>query len=115
MTPQRPPHNRFDSYHAHVYFDQSTIEFARKLCHDTGDKFGLQVGRVHERPVGPHTRWSCQILLEEKDLEQVVPWLEQHRGGLSVLIHPDTGDDLADHTVHAQWLGEPVALKLEIF
>ena len=36
-------------------------------------------------------------------------------GGLTVLVHGLTGDDLADHTEHAAWLGEPVELDLSVF
>jgi aromatic ring-cleaving dioxygenase len=32
---------------------------------------------------------------------------------LDVLIHPETGDDVADHTVNALWLGERLALNIE--
>ena len=38
-----------------------------------------------------------------------------NRGGLDVLLHPETGDDLADHTAHAVWLGEKLPLRLEPF
>jgi hypothetical protein len=35
------------------------------------------------------------------------------REGLSVLLHPETGDDLLDHTAHAVWLGTPLELRLD--
>jgi DOPA 4,5-dioxygenase len=34
---------------------------------------------------------------------------------LNVLVHPQTGDSLKDHTDHATWLGEPATLKVEMF
>ncbi len=45
----------------------------------------------------------------------MIDWLEAHRAGLTVFVHGLTGDDLADHTLHVMWLGEPEALKLEMF
>ncbi len=36
-----------------------------------------------------------------------------HRGGLSVLVHALTGDDIADHTQYAYWLGDSVEINLE--
>jgi aromatic ring-cleaving dioxygenase len=30
--------------------------------------------------------------------------------GLTVLIHPLTDDDLADHTTLAEWIGDPIPL-----
>jgi len=80
-----------------------------------GQKFDLQIGRVHQRCVGPHTKWSCQILFTNKDFDVLIPWLNQQRQQLSVLIHGDTGDDLADHTSHAYWLGNEVPLNLSLF
>ena len=52
---------RIKGYHAHIYFDASTIEQARTLCEDAAKLFPLRMGRVHERPVGPHPDWSCQL------------------------------------------------------
>ncbi len=43
---------------------------------------------------------------------EFVPWLRVNHGDLAILIHPRTGDDLADHTDHALWLGEKLELDL---
>ncbi|WP_309681585.1 DOPA 4,5-dioxygenase family protein [Polaromonas sp.] len=109
------PENIYPRYHAHVYFGADTLEQARALCQQAGELFRVAVGRVHEREVGPHPHWSCQIAFDSAEFERLIPWLEQHRNGLNVLVHGDTGDDLADHTTHAAWLGEPSALKLAMF
>jgi DOPA 4,5-dioxygenase len=37
-----------------------------------------------------------------------------NRHGLAVLVHPETGRDLADHTAHAAWLGEMLPLRLDV-
>jgi len=37
-----------------VYFEQDTLEFASGLCEKAGELFGLKVGRVHQKPVGPY-------------------------------------------------------------
>ncbi len=109
------PYNGFERYHAHVYFDASTLQQAQVLCATANARFGIAQGRVHQRPVGPHPCWSCQLSFDSEQFETVIGWLEQHRDGLTVLVHPRTGDDLADHSTHAAWLGRPVALKLSIF
>ena len=44
----------------------------------------------------------------------VVPWLMLHREGLDILVHPETGDDVADHTLHSLWLGEKLELNVEV-
>ncbi|OXY82163.1 DOPA 4,5-dioxygenase family protein [Oceanimonas doudoroffii] len=111
----RAPVNQYDAYHAHVYFDAHTLAFATELCQRIANEFSLEVGRIHQKPVGPHTRWSCQVKFTHADFDRFIPWLERHRGTLSVLVHADTGDDLADHTTHAYWLGEAVALNVQMF
>ena len=102
-------------YHAHVYFDETTIETAREICERVSEKFDISMGRVHERPVGPHPRWSCQLAFDKGKFGRVIPWLMKNREGLTVFIHPITGDDLMDHTDHAIWMGEMLPLNLEIF
>ncbi len=107
--------NTHDAYHAHVYYDQHSLAQAEALCAEAGRRFGLAVGRLHQRPVGPHPCWSCQISFDRDQFETFIPWLDQHRQGLTVLIHALSGDDWADHSRHVHWLGEPVELKLGFF
>ncbi|MFC4347272.1 DOPA 4,5-dioxygenase family protein [Kordiimonas lipolytica] len=101
--------------HAHVYFDVGMTHVATNVCRRAAEKFSLQMGRVHQKPVGPHSKPSCQLIIPLPKLETVLPWLDHHRQGLSVLIHSVTGDDLADHTDGCFWLGTPHPLKLNIF
>lgn len=106
---------RIKGYHAHVYFDASTLDQARALCEQAAQLFELQMGRVHERPVGPHPDWSCQLAFAPAVFAQVVPWLALNRRGLVVFLHPDTGNDLLDHTDHAIWMGAMRPLDLTGF
>ena len=115
MSNDQYPVNIHNAYHAHVYFDGETLEFARQLCTEAGERFNLPVGRVHERNVGPHPRWSCQISFGKQHFDEFIPWLEENRNGLTVFVHGITGDDLKDHTDYAYWLGESVELELSIF
>ena len=62
------PGNVFAQYHAHVYFDEKTVEQARKLCESAAKRFGVAMGRVHRKPVGPHPRWSCQLAFDSAHL-----------------------------------------------
>ncbi|HXE21875.1 MAG TPA: DOPA 4,5-dioxygenase family protein [Rhodoferax sp.] len=109
------PRNIYARYHAHVYFGPDTVAQARALCEQAGALFGLRVGRVHEKLVGPHPHWSCQIAFDSAQFDPVIDWLEHNRNGLDVLVHGLTGDDLADHTLHAAWLGRPSKLNLAMF
>ena len=105
--------NDIREFHAHVYFDSASLEQARQLCDAAGETFDLRVGRVHERLVGPHPRWSCQLAFAPPLFGEVIPWLALHRDGLTVFVHPDTDDVIKDHTQHALWMGEMLELNLE--
>lgn len=109
------PQNLHAHYHAHVYFGPDTVAQARQLCQRAGEQFNVRVGRVHEKLVGPHPHWSCQLTFDSAQFEPFIAWLEQNRQGLNVLVHGLTGDDLADHTLHASWLGNPQKLNLAMF
>ena len=104
-----------ESYHAHVYFDARTRDAAWALRERLPAVFPkAEIGRFHERPVGPHPRWSFQIAFGPDDFDQVVPWLMLHRAGLTVFLHPNTGDAYTDHADRAVWMGELLPLNLEM-
>lgn len=107
--------NRIAGYHAHVYYDPTTRAAAEKLRQDIGAGFkDALLGRWHDNPVGPHPTSMYQVAFPVAAFARLVPWLMLNRGDLTVLVHPETGDEYADHTAHAMWLGPPLALKLEI-
>lgn len=99
-------------YHAHVYYDAGTKPAAEALRAAIEARFDVRLGRWHDRPVGPHPAWSYQIAFAPDLFAELVPWLALNRGGLTVFVHPNTGDALPDHRDHAIWLGETAALKL---
>ena len=100
-------------FHAHVYFDEESATKAAQVCAEAGRRFALTVGRMHRKPVGPHPRWSCQLAFAPERFGAVIPWLALNRSGLTVFVHPETGDAIADHTDHALWMGEMLPLDLD--
>lgn len=102
-------------YHAHVYFDAASVDRARALCEAAAARFDLKMGRVHERNVGPHPRWSCQLACAPAVFAELLPWLALNRDGLVVFAHPETGDELSDHRDHGVWLGVGLDLDLSAF
>lgn len=99
------------SYHAHIYWNtDDERERALKIREWIGERFEVALGRVHDRPVGPHTRAMYQVAFVTELFARFTPWLMLNRLGLSVLIHPNTGRARADHLVHALWLGTPLPL-----
>lgn len=107
--------SEIENFHAHVYYDPSEREKALKLCETAGKKFGVKVGRMHDNPVGPHPRGSCQLTIEKEQLSDVLRWLVLNRGKLTVFTHAQTGNALKDHTQHVIWLGPSETLKLDQF
>jgi len=109
------PVNRHDVYHAHIYFDEHTLVLATTLCHRLAQRFGLAAGPIYQRPIGPHPKGSCQVVFTRAQFTTLIPWLDQHRKGLTLFIHGLSGDGLKDHTDYAYWLGEAVELNLSLF
>ena len=107
--------NNHKQYHAHIYFDSSTQRQARDLCMAAWPSCHVGLGRFHLKPVGPHPVWSCQLTFDADELDHVIPWLDEHRGGLNILVHPLTNDALAEHTSLAGWLGEAAELDVAMF
>ena len=99
-------------YHAHVYFDAAERERAQRLCEAARKAFGIAVGRMHDRPVGPHPRGSCQLTIGADQFASVIPWLVVNRDGLTIFAHAESGDALKDHTDHVIWLGPSEPLDL---
>jgi aromatic ring-cleaving dioxygenase len=102
-----------EGYHAHVYYDPSTKPVAQRLREAIGARFDVRLGSWHDRPVGPHPSAMYQVLFAVEDLARLLPFLMLNREGLSVLVHPVTGDDYIDHADFPLWLGEPLPLLLE--
>ena len=101
-------------YHAHVYYDAETKASAARLREGIEDRFPVTMGRWHDKPVGPHPRWSYQIAFKPEIFGALVPWLALNREGLVIFVHPNTGQDLPDHAERAIWLGEKVELDLSV-
>jgi aromatic ring-cleaving dioxygenase len=102
----------FKGFHAHIYFNEFTVDQATDLCEQATALFSIRMGRVHRRNVGPHPRWSCQLAFEPDQFGVIIPWLSMNREGLTVFVHAQTGDDIRDHTDYALWMGEMLELDL---
>lgn len=120
MPSQPYPADRYvrpsvQAYHSHVYFNADTLQQARELCEAAAAQYDISMGRVHQRPVGPHPDWSCQLSYRSELLNEILPWLAVHRNGLVIFTHPITGNDLLDHRDYAIWMGAVRPLNLSMF
>jgi DOPA 4,5-dioxygenase len=102
------------AYHAHIYYDVARSRAAAEWVRTRlGERFPAAVlGRWHDVPVGPHTQAMYQVAFAAELLPTLLPWLMLNRQGLDVLVHPETGRERADHTDHAAWLGQALALDV---
>ncbi|KAF2445737.1 hypothetical protein P171DRAFT_431136 [Karstenula rhodostoma CBS 690.94] len=99
----------------HIYFlqtDAAETKFANELWERIRREFPeLRIYRLWEKPIGPHCLCMFEVnLFTPEQFGAFIPWLVINRGPLSALIHPNTGDDLRDHTQRATWMGQPLPL-----
>ena len=97
-------------YHAHIYYDPASREAAMRVRAGLAN-FDVQLGSWHDEPVGPHLKGMYQGVFTPEEFGKIVPWLMLHREGLSVLVHPSTGDGYGDHLERSLWLGEKLKLN----
>ncbi len=102
-------------WHAHIYYDAGERAAAdalrtrfERIAADTPILF---VGRLVDRPVGPHPVPQFEIHFPESAKGAVEGAIAPT--GLRALIHPLT-DDLADHTTLADWIGDPLDLDVTV-
>lgn len=104
-------------WHAHVYYAPGQRNAAEALrdeflrLKEAGEgAFVLFVGRMMDEGVGPHPIPQYEVHFRGRSVAEITAMLEA--SGLRALVHPLTDDDLADHTSHACWIGEPVPLDV---
>ncbi len=102
-----------ESYHAHVYYDEDSRRTAEWLRTELGARFEVELGRWHDKLVGPHPRSMYQVAFDAREFARIVPWLMINRRGLVILVHPNTGDAVEDHADNPLWLGEMLELDIE--
>ena len=102
------------AWHAHVYYDPADKAAALTLREAIGASFPEAVlGRMHDVPVGPHPSAMYQVAFAPALFPTLVPFIALNRAGLTVLVHPETGRQRADHTAHAMWMGAVLPLFVE--
>jgi aromatic ring-cleaving dioxygenase len=100
-------------YHAHIYYRDGERATAASLRDRLAGLPGVVfAGALRDGKVGPHPISQFEIHFAESALPAVRPILEA--SGLTVLVHPLTHDDLADHTTLADWIGTPIELDVSV-
>lgn len=102
-------------WHVHVYFHDAAQKAKALTLREAIDaKFDTKLGRVHDVPVGPHPTPMYQVHFGNDQFPGFVPWLALNRDGLDILLHPNTEDEVADHSDHAIWMGAVLPLNLDV-
>lgn len=101
-------------YHAHIYYDPASKDRAALLRRWVEERFPARMGNWHDTPVGPHVQAMYQIAFTPELFPTLVPFLMLNRMGLTILVHPQSGRPRDDHTLHATWMGEVLAVKTEV-
>lgn len=73
-----------------------------------------QVSKFNRHPAGPHPVGNFQIWTPQEYFSQMLSFLMDKRGNISVLLHPLGKNPLRDHTADAMWLGEKYPLDLSV-
>jgi aromatic ring-cleaving dioxygenase len=106
-------HDPIREFDAHIYYtadSRNSAAFLRENIARLFKRDTIRVGRLIDRPVGPHPTPMFEVNFTRSEHDGFVQWLTRNRGVHTVLVHEVTGDDPRDHTLGALWLGEPVLL-----
>lgn len=107
--------HRSDFFHSHIYFDADSrpeaVALQARLLRELPGT--VHVSRLVDRPIGPHPLPMFELGFRADQYGLVRMTLEANRGGLTVLIHQVTPDEVWDHTEGAEWLGTPVKLDIQ--
>ncbi|KAF9009567.1 DOPA-like domain-containing protein [Cyathus striatus] len=108
-------------WHFHIYFKQRNKDEHRealelrdavlRLRRD-GAFVAVPLFRVNTDPIGPHSIGSYEIWVPSETFASVFSYLCLNRGNLSILVHPLTREQRADHEVRNAWIGPSFPLDL---
>ena len=118
------------SYHVHVQYlrtgsnstakamrfrDAYIEKWGNATCNGLFDQDRLCVYPVepHEGGIFMSGNWAAYVPLAS--YAAVVSWSAQHRGDLSILLHPNSGQHLHDHFRWSTWVGLVWPMNVEAF
>jgi aromatic ring-cleaving dioxygenase len=107
----------FDFFHSHIYYTPEVKPKALNLQKKIKDNFASTVrcSGLHDQLMGPHPFWMFEADFKSDLFLDMIDFLIEHRDGLSILIHPLSGNAVLDHTDYALFLGRKEKLNISIF
>lgn len=120
LSPEKWPNKnsvKFDYFHSHIYYTAETKPKAELLHKLLIQKFStaVRVSALYDELMGPHPFFMFEADFKAELFLKVIHFLSEHREGLSILIHPLSGNSVLDHTDYAMFLGQKENLNLSIF
>ena len=107
---------KFSVFHSHIYFNKETYSKAQNFHEDFKKlKIPKQLSEMHQHLMGPHPFWMFEVDFKTENFLEIIEFMQKHRNGLSILVHPLSGNALLDHTDYAMFLGQKEDLNLAIF
>lgn len=101
-------------YHAHIYYPTDDARARAGVIREAIlERWEVRMGRWRDMPVGPHPIPMYQVAFDAALFPEIVPWLMLNRNGLTILVHPETGDAVEDHATNPLWLGQKLDLDID--
>ena len=75
----------------------------------------VKARKMYDSTVEPHPGPMFQITFSPETFGSIVRFLSFNRNGLSILVHPNTGELIADHFERTTWMGKSLDLDIEYF
>mmetsp|Transcript_29872 Transcript_29872/g.92453 ORF Transcript_29872/g.92453 Transcript_29872/m.92453 type:complete len:195 (-) Transcript_29872:41-625(-) len=116
------------SYHFHVQFvagnKNSTAKALRlrsayverwgnESCAGLFEQDGLCMYNVDFAAMGPFVSGNWAAYVPTARYQEVLAWITQRRGDLSIIAHPNSRNVVHDHFRFATWVGRPWPLNVE--
>ncbi|CCH45799.1 DOPA 4,5-dioxygenase [Wickerhamomyces ciferrii] len=111
------------SYDFHIYYNQESKQEAINLKNSIFKDFEQEIDSDEliikflksDSITGPHFSSFFEVDLENPLLfAKFYSWIQLQHPSLSILIHPNSGDALKDHTIHTSWYNKPVKLNEDV-
>lgn len=111
--------NEIKEFHFHIYWFQnnpasqaSAVRLRDRILELAKQGFFqvVPLKTINTSPRGPHPIGSYEVWCAREDFARCYSWFVLNRGQHSILIHPLTKEEVADHSSRATWLGTPVPL-----
>jgi aromatic ring-cleaving dioxygenase len=120
-------------YHVHLFYHQASMvntEGARRIRDKFIEVFRDKLGppcnsSFHinylcmfediDKPDGPFITAQWAVFLPIANFHEVTSWFLQNREDYDVLIHPNTGCEIEDHSWWALWAGNKMDINYDAF